>query len=146
MLLEHTPSRRLDRRNTSGVRGVSYWPQKRLWRARINLGGKEIWRDEFKSFEEAREAILSMRSRFPPVPIHIPIPLRVGEHWEIPLLNKVDEIMAYTQIDEQDLDRVNVHRWGLQLGLHNQGYARRAEYVGNYRSRYSHLHLAIASR
>ncbi len=38
-----------------------------------------------------------------------------------PLLNRMDEVVAFTQIDEADIELVSQHRWGLQPG----GYAGR---------------------
>lgn len=46
-------NRRIDKRNKSGVTGVSWYPQKNKWQALIMVNGKRVSLGRFHSFEEA---------------------------------------------------------------------------------------------
>lgn len=59
-VVDHTSNQRnlnaLNRRNSSGVRGVSWFPRTKKWVARIRVGGKNLGLGYFDTVEEAGAA------------------------------------------------------------------------------------------
>ena len=60
---ENQRNRKRNKSNTSGVKGVNWCKQKRKWRARINVDGKEIHVGFFDSLEQAREKTEQAREK-----------------------------------------------------------------------------------
>jgi hypothetical protein len=54
-------NRRMDRRNTSGVKGVYWSKQHKAWLARVNAGGKTHFVGLFKDLDQARKATEAKR-------------------------------------------------------------------------------------
>lgn len=54
-------NQRTSRRNTSGVKGVVWLKRERLWRARVNAGGREAFNGYFATFEDAASAVAQAR-------------------------------------------------------------------------------------
>lgn len=55
-----------DKRNTSGIRGVSWHSIGHKWRARIKLNGREIHLGLFDNLADAEHAVKSARRRYMP--------------------------------------------------------------------------------
>jgi len=59
--LENSQNQQLRRSNTSGVKGVSWRPDKNRYRARITINGKEACLGHFLTLEEAEQAVVKAR-------------------------------------------------------------------------------------
>ena len=55
-----------NRNSKSGVRGVSFERDTNRWRAAVKLNGTIVWRERFKTLEEAAEAVAATRARLMP--------------------------------------------------------------------------------
>ena len=49
--------------NMSGVKGVSWYPRDKLWRARLSKDGKQVYLKYFKNIEDAERAVISERKK-----------------------------------------------------------------------------------
>ena len=54
------------RHSKSGIRGVYWHERDKCWRARIRLNGREISCGNYKSKEEAEEAVIQARQKYMP--------------------------------------------------------------------------------
>jgi hypothetical protein len=52
--------------NSHGTLGISYVPNKKLWRARIGVNGKRIYIGKYKSQEDAAQAYLEAKRKYHP--------------------------------------------------------------------------------
>ena len=53
---QNAANRKRRKTNTSGFKGVSYYPKTKSWRARIHVAGKGVFLGDFKTKEEAHAA------------------------------------------------------------------------------------------
>ncbi len=61
---ENMRNKSLYRRNTSGVSGVGFMPEFKLWRARIRVAGELIYLGCFNTFEAAVEARIAAEIKY----------------------------------------------------------------------------------
>jgi len=54
----------ISRRNTSGVKGISYDPQRKKWRATLMVDRKEVLHKRFDLLSDAEDAIREAREKF----------------------------------------------------------------------------------
>jgi hypothetical protein len=60
---ENQHNRKLNKNNSSGVKGVSWSKQKKKWRARVNLDGTDAHVGFFDSLQEAKESVEKARTK-----------------------------------------------------------------------------------
>lgn len=60
---ENNCNRKKPSNNTSGQKGVEYYPNKKKWRVRIQKDGKRISQGYFKNFEDAKQCYLEASKR-----------------------------------------------------------------------------------
>lgn len=56
-------NKKLTKRNTSGIKGVSWFERDKNWRARLHVSGKLIHLGYFDSIEEAKKIITEYRNK-----------------------------------------------------------------------------------
>lgn len=61
---QNQQNRRLNALNTSGVRGVTWNKEKKKWKARVVVKGKEVFTRYFNDLDEASEAVEHARKEF----------------------------------------------------------------------------------